>query len=84
MVGVKTEGTREEWLQFINEHHLSGWVHGTDPQAATNYRRLYDVYSTPMIYLLDDKKKIVAKKLGVEQLQEFLDRDTARNEAQKH
>lgn len=84
MVGVKTEGTREEWLQFIKEHHLSGWVHGTDPQAATNYRRLYDVYSTPMIYLLDEKKKIVAKKLGVEQLQEFLDRDTARNEVQKH
>lgn len=83
MIGVKTEGTREEWLQFIKEHDLSGWVHGSDPQSATNYRRLYDVYSTPMIYLLDEKKKIVAKKLGVEQLQEFLDRLTAKNAAAK-
>ena len=83
MIGIKTEGTREEWLQFIRDHHLDGWIHGTDPQAATNYRRLYDVYSTPMVYLLDDKKKIVAKKLGVEQLQEFLDRITSRGTAVK-
>lgn len=81
MVAVKTEGSREEWLQFIKDHDLSGWIHGSDPQSATNYRRLYDVYSTPMIYLLDDKKKIVAKKLGVEQLQEFLDRNTTKNAA---
>ncbi|MBS0025745.1 redoxin domain-containing protein [Chitinophaga sp. 22321] len=83
MIGVKTEGTREEWLQFIKEHNLSGWVHGSDPQSATNYRRLYDVYSTPMIYLLDEKKKIVAKRLGVEQLQEFLDRVSVKNDAVK-
>ena len=83
MIGIKTEGTREEWLQFIKEHDLSGWVHGSDPQSATNYRRLYDVYSTPMIYLLDEKKKIVAKKLGVEQLQEFLDRVAVKNAAVK-
>ncbi|PSL49185.1 thiol-disulfide isomerase/thioredoxin [Chitinophaga niastensis] len=82
MIGVKTEGTQQEWLAFINEHHLSGWVHGSDPQSAgNNYRRLYDVYSTPMIYLLDEKKKIVAKRLGVDQLQEFLERLTTKNTA---
>ncbi|MFY0253141.1 thioredoxin-like domain-containing protein [Chitinophaga sp. 30R24] len=81
MVGIKTEGTREQWLQFIKDNHLDGWVHGTDPQAATNYRRLYDVYSTPMIYLLDDKKKIVAKRLAVEQLQEFLNHSDPKNVA---
>jgi peroxiredoxin len=83
MIGIKTEGSREEWLQFIKDHQLNGWIHGSDPQSATNYRRLYDVYSTPMIYLLDDKKKIVAKKLGVEQLQEFLDRVTPKSTAAK-
>ncbi|MEV4882762.1 protein of unknown function [Chitinophaga ginsengisegetis] len=83
MIGIKTEGTREEWLQFIHEHHLNGWIHGSDPQGETNYRRLYDVYSTPMVYLLDEKKKIVAKRLGVEQLQEFLDRVTPKDAAAK-
>jgi peroxiredoxin len=74
MLGIKTDGTREEWLQFIKEHHLTGWVHAWDPQSQSNYRRLYDVYSTPVVYLLDEKKKILAKRLGVEQLNGFLER----------
>lgn len=74
MLGVKTEGTREEWMKFIKEHRLNGWLHTSDPQSQSNYRRLYDVYSTPVIYLLDEKKKILAKRLGVEQLHEFLER----------
>ena len=38
-----------------------------------SYRQLYDVYQTPMIYLLDKDKNIVAKKLSYEQLDQFLD-----------
>ncbi|RAJ85595.1 peroxiredoxin [Chitinophaga dinghuensis] len=82
MIGIKTEGTREEWLGFIHQHHLNDWIHASDPESTSNYRRLYDVYSTPVIYLLDEKKKIVAKRLGVEQLDQFLVR-TAESTAAK-
>ena len=74
MIGFKTEGTKDEWQGFINEHHLKGWIHAWDPDAQSNYRRLYDVYSTPVVYLLDEKKKILAKRLGVEQLNDFLEK----------
>ncbi|WP_167013888.1 TlpA family protein disulfide reductase [Chitinophaga sp. Cy-1792] len=74
MIGIKTEGSREEWISFIKDHHLKGWIHASDPQSTSNYRRLYDVYSTPVVYLLDEKKKIVAKRLGVEQLDQVLSR----------
>lgn len=74
MLGVRTDGTREEWLQFIKRHQLDGWIHAWDPQSQSNYRRLYDVYSTPVVYLLDEKKKILAKRLGAEQLNGFLER----------
>lgn len=77
MIGIKTEGTREEWLSFIKQNHLNGWIHAWDPESTSNYRRLYDVYSTPVVYLLDEKKKIVAKRLGVEQLDQFLTRNTS-------
>jgi peroxiredoxin len=79
MIGFKTEGTRDEWRQFIKEHKLSGWIHAWDPDAQSNFRRLYDVYSTPVVYLLDEKKKIVAKRLGVEQLNEFIEKMDARS-----
>lgn len=83
MIGIKTEGTREEWLSFIREHRLSGWVHALDPDNSTNYRRLYDVYSTPVVYLLDENKKIVAKRLAVEQLNDFLERSGPKGTAAK-
>ncbi|UYQ92944.1 DUF5106 domain-containing protein [Chitinophaga horti] len=82
VMGVKTEGTKEEWSAFIHKNKLTGWVHALDAQQKTNYRRLYDVYSTPVIYLLDEKKKIIAKRLGVEQLIGFLqhlDKQTTSN-----
>jgi len=74
MIGFKTEGTKDEWQSFIKEHKMKGWIHAWDPDAQSNYRRLYDVYSTPIVYLLDEKKKILAKRLGVEQLSDFLEK----------
>lgn len=37
-----------------------------------NFRTIYDIYSTPQVYILDKDKKIIAKKLGVEQIAGFL------------
>lgn len=74
IVGVLAGGTREQWLSYIAAHHLDDWIHAWDPLNDTNYRRLYDVYMTPVIYLLDANKKILAKKLDVAQLDHFLTR----------
>ena len=79
MIGFKTEGTRDEWRQFIKNFNLSGWIHAWDPDTQSNFRRLYDIYSTPVVYLLDEKKKIVAKRLGVEQLNEIIEKMEAKN-----
>jgi hypothetical protein len=79
--GVKTEGTRGDWIRFINEHKLSGWLHVyqlPEHQAAENaagkpsYKQLYDVYQTPMLYLLDKEKRIIAKKLTYLQIDEVI------------
>jgi hypothetical protein len=43
-----------------------------DPNNETNFRKLYDIYSTPVLYLLDENKKILAKRINVEQLTEFI------------
>lgn len=72
MVGVLAGGTQDQWQQFIKEHHLESWVNAFDPDNSTDYRRLYDVYMTPVVYLLDDHKKILAKQLDVKQLNDFL------------
>jgi thiol-disulfide isomerase/thioredoxin len=81
LVGVMTDGGKENWLNYIREHKLSGWSHvyQTDEtkdkiykEGKPGYRQLYDVYQTPMIYLLDKDKNIVAKKLTYLQVDDFM------------
>jgi hypothetical protein len=81
MYGVKTDGTMEEWKTFIADNHLSGWNHVYQLPAEqekeirekrAGYKQLYDVYQTPMIYLLDKDKRIIAKKLTYLQTDEVI------------
>ncbi|TAN14763.1 MAG: hypothetical protein EPN37_11300 [Chitinophagaceae bacterium] len=51
---------------------MEDWVNAWDPDNSTNYRRLYDVYMTPVVYLLDKNKRILAKQLDVQQMNDFL------------
>lgn len=62
-----------DWIKFIKEKNLN-FIHVYDPYRESNFRTYYDVYSTPVIYLLGRQKKIIAKRLSVEQLQDFINR----------
>ena len=42
---------------------MTDWLHVYDPDHTQPYKSQYDVYSTPVIYLLDEKKIIRGKRL---------------------
>jgi peroxiredoxin len=69
---VSIDRKPDDWKRFIRNKGLK-WINVWDSYVATDFRNLYDIYSTPVIYVLDEKKKIVAKRLGTEQLPEFID-----------
>lgn len=60
---VCTESNEKAWKEFINKNKLGDWIHVSDPQHLSNYKMMYDVYSTPTIYLLDEKGIIKGKRL---------------------
>lgn len=60
---VRTDGDEKDWANYIQTNKLNDWIHVYDPKHKTNYRADYDVYGTPMIYLLDEQKTIKGKKL---------------------
>jgi len=70
---VYTQHEKEPWTSFIEEHQLEEWINVNDPYNQSNFRNLYDIYSTPVIYILDQDKKIVAKRIGAEQVPGFID-----------
>lgn len=68
---VYTQHDINEWKKFIREHDLD-WINVWDKYNFTNFRNLYDIYSTPTIYVLDKDKKIIAKRIGVEHIEKFI------------
>jgi thiol-disulfide isomerase/thioredoxin len=80
-VARETDGKKSDWLNFIREHHLYDWTHVYYSKEAEqsrvnagipSYTQLYDVQSFPTLYLLDKDKRIIAKKLTLEQIDEIL------------
>ncbi len=69
---VYTQHDNEEWKKFIEEKQLDDWINVWDKYHFTNFRNLYDIYSTPTIYILDKDKKIIAKRIGVDQIEKFI------------
>jgi thiol-disulfide isomerase/thioredoxin len=59
------------WKEFIREHNLN-WINANDLYELSRFRDYYDIQTTPVIYLLDDKKKIIAKRLDVPTLSSVL------------
>lgn len=80
---VNTDPNVSEWKKYIREHKLD-WLNLMDQQNVTGFHTTFDIYSTPVVYLLDENKKILAKRLSVEQLREFLDRLIKKDEKSQH
>ncbi len=71
--GVGMTPEPKDWKTYIHDHKLP-WINVNDPNHESNFRKFYDVYSTPVIYLLDENKQIIAKRLSVEQLKDFIEK----------
>jgi AhpC/TSA family. len=69
---VCTTKDKDAWSKYIEEHELN-WINGWDPERLTHFDYFYNVQSTPTIYILDRNKKIIAKRLSVEDIPSFID-----------
>lgn len=65
------ERKTDDWRKYIREHQLGDWINVWDSYTVTDFNKMYDVYSTPVLYILDANKKIIAKRLDPEQLQDY-------------
>jgi thiol-disulfide isomerase/thioredoxin len=69
---VCTTSDKQKWLKYISDNELT-WINGWDPERQSHFDYYYNVQSTPMVYILDKEKKIIAKKLAVENIESFID-----------
>lgn len=71
VLGICTREDTAKWNDYIHEHELK-WKNAIDLEGKSYFRVYYDIYSTPVIYLLDKDKVIKAKRLDVPGLEDFI------------
>lgn len=73
--------TMDSWKKFIRDNKLGSWINVYQPkeirkkeetEGKPNFRQLYDVFQTPTMYLLDKDKRIIAKRLSIEQFDDLM------------
>ncbi len=83
-VGTEFEG--DAWRKYIRENDLNFINVSDNPEInknayqylkyttieSLNFRDTYDIYSTPRVFLLDENKEIIAKRIGIDQLDNLL------------
>lgn len=71
----------DAWKKYINEHKLYDWMHVYQTEAeykkttaakVPGLRQLFNVQTTPTVYLLDKDKRIIAKDIELDQYEEFI------------
>ena len=58
--------------ETIKEQGMIKWLNVVDPFIKSKYKQIYDIKSTPQIFILDEKKEIISKRIGAEQLSEVM------------
>lgn len=71
LFSVSINGSIDIWKEKLEEYKVVG-IATQDHYRRSGFDQMYDIRSTPRIFLLDEEKNIVAKQISVEQLEELL------------
>jgi len=68
---VYTHHEVDKWKKFIRDNKLN-FLNVYDGVHLNDLKKKFDIFSTPVIYLLDKNKVIKAKRIGVEQVEDVI------------
>ncbi|MDX2248268.1 MAG: DUF5106 domain-containing protein [Bacteroidia bacterium] len=72
---VSINGDVEVWKKKLVEYGLGQAINVQDHRRQSGFDRMYDVLSTPRIFILDKNKVIRYKQIAVEQVEEILEEE---------
>ena len=63
---------KAKWIDFINEHSMYDWINAWIIYD-NKWHDLYEASVVPIIYLLNDKKEIIFKRIQTDQIKSFME-----------
>lgn len=74
MVGVDAHNEGNEWKKYIDSHTFKApWTHLYDPNRKGHFVSDYSVYTTPVLYLINQQGTIVGKRITHNNIKEMID-----------
>ena len=59
--------------EYIEEKGMDIWINATDQYLRSKFKQIYDIQTTPQVYVLDENKEILSKRIGADQLGEVIE-----------
>jgi peroxiredoxin len=73
ILAVCSDTSLVKWKNSIKKKGIEEWINVDGPRTLTgDYHDLYDITTTPVVYILNSRKEIIAKRLGSDQFGTFL------------
>ena len=71
---IASNNDLDAWKNYIKTADLN-WINVNGSKSMTpDFHDLYDIYATPVIYVLDHDKKIIAKRINAQQIFQVIER----------
>ncbi|MDR2511522.1 MAG: DUF5106 domain-containing protein [Bacteroidales bacterium] len=61
-----------EWKEYIYKNNIDKWINVNGKTSNINFDDRWDIISTPTLYVLDNKHRIVTKRIEPEQIEPFI------------
>lgn len=74
------EEGKVKWIDYLNDNGYYDWINCWNPYDFS-FKDIYDVSSTPSLFVLDKDKKIVAKKITPDQAEKIINSLIAKEKA---
>lgn len=69
---INVEQESAGYKKYLKENNYT-WINVQDTGNFSQFRRYYDIYSTPVAYILDKNRKLIGKRLDPKGIENFLD-----------
>ncbi|MEA2042667.1 MAG: DUF5106 domain-containing protein [Bacteroidota bacterium] len=69
----KFSDEQKKWLKFVKKHNLTQWTNAWNPFDL--FRQNYNISSSPVLFVLDENYKILAKKIEYTQALELIEHE---------
>ncbi len=80
-LNTKDDPEMKRWKKYLIDHPMD-WSNLRDANNYYDFKDMFDVYATPKMFIVDSKThKILAKMLGVEQIEEVINQLNKSEEA---